>query len=217
MGKYRDPVSGFSHLAGAIASLIGIVGLLLASSGQPVKEISFLIYGFGLVIMFSASATYHLVNGSPGVVGILRKIDHSAIYLLIAGTYTPICLSFFNGFWRWGLLAIIWCIALVGLGIKVFVIHASRWINTGIYLVMGWLAIMGLGEIFHVMPPGAIVWLVVGGLFFTLGAVVYVIQKPDPWPGILGFHEIWHIFVLLGCLSHFMLMAGYVLPYIGHF
>jgi hemolysin III len=161
--------------------------------------------------MFSASAVYHLINAGPMTLGVLRKIDHSAIYLLIAGTYTPICLIFFHGFWRWGLMGIIWAFALIGVGIKVFIINAPRWVTTGVYLVMGWLAALAVGEIQRSMPGGAIFWLVAGGLLFTIGAVIYVRKKPDPLPSVFGFHEIWHIFVILGCLSHFILVAGYSL------
>ena len=158
MQKFRDPVSGLTHLASAAAALLGLIGLLVAGRGQPIKELSFLIYGLSLIAMLSASAAYHLVQSGPKVLGVLRKIDHSAIYLLIAGSYTPICLSFFTGFWRGGLLAIIWAFALIGITVKVFVINAPRWITTGIYLVMGWLSIMAANQIFHLMPVGAIFW-----------------------------------------------------------
>jgi hemolysin III len=215
MQKFRDPLSGLIHLASAVAAALGLVGLLMAGKGQPTKEIAFLIYGISLILMFASSATYHLVQAGPKTIGVLRKVDHSAIYLLIAGTYTPLCLSFFTGFWRWGLLGIIWAIALIGVGFKVFVINAPRWITTGIYLVMGWLSIMAVTEILRTMPVGAIFWLVAGGLLFTFGAVIYALKKPDPYPEVFGFHEIWHIFVILGCLSHFILIAGYVIPYAG--
>ena len=215
MQKFRNPVSGLIHLASAVAAVLGLVGLLLAGRGQPTKEIAFLIYGISLIFMFSSSATYHLVQAGPKAIGVLRKIDHSAIYLLIAGTYTPLCLSFFTGFWRGGLLAIIWAFALIGIMVKVFVINAPRWITTGIYLVMGWLSIMAANQIFQLMPAGAIFWLVAGGLWFTAGAVIYILKRPNPYPGMFGFHEVWHLFVMLGCLSHFILIAAYVVPYTG--
>jgi hemolysin III len=213
--KFRDPVSGLMHLASVLAALLGLVGLLVAGKGQPTKEFAFLVYGISLILMFSASATYHLIQSDPKTIGIYRKIDHSAIYLLIAGTYTPICLSFFTGFWRWGMLGIIWAFALIGVAIKVFVIKAPRWITTGVYLAMGWLSILAVGEILRTMPVGAIIWLVVGGLFFTFGAIIYILKRPNPYPEVFGFHEIWHVFVILGCLSHFILVAGYVTSYVG--
>jgi hemolysin III len=140
----------------------------------------------------------------------LRKLDHAAIYLLIAGTYTPICLTFFTGFWRWGLLGIVWGFALVGIVVKMFVMNAPRWVTAGIYLIMGWLAVFAIQQIITSMPAAAMFWLVAGGLFFTLGAIIYITKKMDFFPGVFGFHEVWHIFVILGCLSHFILVARYV-------
>jgi hemolysin III len=210
--RLREPVNGLSHLAAAVFSAIGLVGLLWVGRGSLAKELSLLIYGLSLVMMFSASATYHLVKSSPVVAQRIRKFDHVSIYLLIAGTYTPICLFYFNGFWRWGLLGIIWGMALVGLVVKLFVIRAPRWITAGVYLVMGWMAVLGVGEMLRSMPAGALVWLAAGGLFFTAGAVVYITKKLDFIPGVFGFHEVWHIFVILGCLCHFIVIAVYIAP-----
>jgi len=208
MPKFRDPISGLTHLAAAVTAVLGLIGLLLAGQGDALREISFLIYGTSLVLMFSASALYHLVHCGPRMTGILRKIDHSAIYLLIAGTYTPVCLTFFSGFWRWGLLSIIWGMALSGVALKIFFIRAPRWVTTGIYLGMGWFSVLAVNEMLRTMPSGVIIWLVAGGLFFTAGAVVYVLKRPNPRPGLFGFHEIWHLFVILGCLSHFIVVAN---------
>ncbi len=211
--KLRDPVSGLTHLGAAIAAAVGLVVLLYLGRGNTLKEVSLLVYGISLILMFLASALYHMIKSRPEVIQRLRKFDHSAIYLLIAGTYTPICLHFFSGFWRWGLLGIIWGMALAGIGVKLFVIKAPRWVTAGIYLLMGWLAISAIREMLQSMPVSALVWLLVGGLFFTVGAVVYITKKPDFWPGIFGFHEVWHIFVILGCLSHFILVAAFIAPY----
>jgi hemolysin III len=209
---FREPVNGLTHLGAAVASLIGLIALLIWGWGNPIKEISLLIYGLSLILMFSASATYHMVYSSPGVSTWLRKIDHTAIYLLIAGTYTPICLNYLTGFWSYGLLIIIWIMALAGVIVKLFVIKAPRWVTAGIYLAMGWLSILFIRQILSSMPASAIAWLVMGGLLFTLGSVIYVIKKPDPWPDVFGFHEIWHIFVILGCLAHFILIAVFIAP-----
>jgi hemolysin III len=208
--KFRDPVSGLTHLAAAIAAFFGLLALLYAGRGSLEKEISFLIYGLSLILMLSASAAYHLANAEPNVILTLRKMDHSAIYLLIAGSYTPICMFFFTGFWHWGLLTIIWIMALTGIGIKLFVIHAPRWITAGVYLLMGWLCIMAIQEMLRTMPAQAIGWLIAGGLFYTFGALIYILKKPDFFPGVFGFHEIWHIFVILGAFSHFILIAAFI-------
>ena len=206
----RDPVSGLTHLGAAVAAVIGLIALLIMGWGDPTKEISLLIYGVSLIMMFASSAAYHMVDLGPDVSAWLRKIDHSAIYILIAGTYTPICVHFFSGFWRWGPPLIIWTMALAGVIVKLFVIREPRWMRAGVYLVMGWLGILGIPEILRTMPAGAIAWLLLGGVLFTLGAVIYVMKKPDPRPGVFGFHEIWHIFVIFGCLAHYILIAAFV-------
>jgi hemolysin III len=205
----RDPVSGLIHLGAAVAALIGLIALLVMGRGNATKELSLFIYGLSLILLFAASAAYHMVNSGPEVIKRLRRIDHSAIYLLIAGTYTPICLSFFTGFWRWVPLAIVWIMAVVGVTVKLFII-APRWVSAVIYLMMGWLSVLAAKAILSAMPISAIVWLVAGGVLFTVGAVVYLTKKPNPWPGVFGFHEVWHVFVIFGCLAHFILIAAYV-------
>ena len=210
--KFRDPVSGLTHLAAAAVAVFGLAWLLWMGRGSVEKEISLFVYGLSLIGMLSASAAYHLTKSNPAVIQRLRKLDHSAIYLLIAGSYTPICLHFFGGFWQWGLLGIIWAMALIGVITKLFIINAPRWVAAGIYLLMGWLSLMAINEILHTMPAGALVGLAAGGLFYTVGAVGYITKKPDFYPGVFGFHEVWHIFVILGCLSHFIVVAAYIAP-----
>ena len=212
LNKFRDPVSGLTHLVAAVGAAFGVVILLLIARYDTTKAISLTIYGLSLVLMFAASATYHLVKAPPEVIKVLRKVDHSAIYFLIAGSYTPICVHFFSGFWQWRFLEIIWSMALAGVAIKIFIINAPRWLTAGIYLLMGWMSILAIPEMAVAMPVSALIWLVVGGLFFTLGAVVYIRKKPDFYPEVFGFHELWHIFVILGCACHFIVIATFIAP-----
>jgi hemolysin III len=213
LNKLREPVSGLTHLGAAIIAACGLVVMVYIGRDSFTKAVSLVVYGLSLVLMFAASAAYHLIKSSPSVTKLLRKLDHAAIYLLIAGTYTPICLYYFNGFWRWGLLGIIWLMAVSGIAVKIFFINPRRWLTTGIYLLMGWLSLLAIKEIVSTMPTTALIWLVLGGLFFTLGAVVYITRKPNFYPGVFGFHEVWHIFVILGCLCHFIVVAAFVAPY----
>jgi hemolysin III len=210
--KLRDPVSGLTHLAAALIAALGTGILLVSVRGDGVRMLALLIYGISLVFLLSASATYHLVSASPGAALVLRKMDHAAIYALIAGSYTPFCLVLFTGFWRWGLLAMVWAMALIGIGVKIFVIQAPRWVTTGVYLLMGWLSVLAVGEMLRTLPVAGLVWLGLGGSFFTVGAVIYILKRPNLFPGIFGFHEFWHIFVILGCLSHFIAIAISVAP-----
>lgn len=209
----REPVSGLTHFFAAIVVAFGMVALLIIGQGDTRKQVSLLIYGVSLFLMFSASAAYHLIDGGPGLTQILRKLDHSAIYILIAGTYTPICFNLFTGFWQWGMLAIIWGLAVAGVTGKIVVVNSPRWITAGIYLIMGWLSLLGLKEMILVLPLGALIWLFLGGLFFTVGAVVYITKVMNFNPGVFGFHETWHLFVILGCLCHFVVIVAYVAPF----
>jgi hemolysin III len=209
--KLREPVNSLTHWGGAILALIGLIALLIVGRGTPAKIISLLVYGLSLIFLFSASATYHMVRVREKALEIFRKIDHAAIYFLIAGTYTPFCVNAFSGFWKWGLLSIIWALALIGIIVKVFYIRAPRWLNAGIYLVMGWLCLAAIGQMLAVLPVWVISWLIAGGILYTLGAVVYITKIFNFIPGVFGFHEVWHIFVMLAAAAHFVAVLGVAL------
>lgn len=212
LNKLREPVNGLTHLFAAIASVAGLIALLIIGQANIGKLVSLGIYGTSVILLFSASATYHMVKAKPMVLEILRKLDHSAIYLLIAGSYTPICYNMFTGFWKWGLLIIVWSFALIGVAIKIFVIKAPRWTTAGVYLVMGWMVVFAIKEMLTMLPVGALIWLAAGGLIYTLGAVIYITKIFDFVPGKFGFHEVWHIFVILGALAHFIAIIAYIAP-----
>jgi hemolysin III len=208
--KLREPVNSLTHWGGAVLALAGLIVLLVVGWSTPAKIISLTIYGVSLIGMFSASATYHMVRVKDKALEIFRKVDHAAIYCLIAGTYTPFCVNVFTGFWQWGLLAIIWSLALVGIVVKIFIIRAPRWVNAGIYLIMGWLCVAAVGQL-AVLPTWVLVWMIVGGVTYTLGAIVYMTKIFNFVPGVFGFHEVWHIFVLLAAAAHFVAVLGVAL------
>lgn len=212
LNKLREPVNGLTHFFTAIAAVGGLIALLLVGWGDPGKEVSLAVYGVSVILVFASSATYHMVKARPQVIETLRKFDHSAIYLLIAGTYTPVCFNMLTGFWQWGMLAIVWSLALIGIVTKIFIIRAPRWVSAGIYLLMGWLCVIALNEMLIALPVGALTWLAIGGIIYTFGAVVYMTKIFDFFPGKFGFHEVWHIFVILGALAHFIAVLMYVAP-----
>jgi hemolysin III len=213
LSKLREPVNGLTHLGGAIAALFGQIALLIIGWSGMARIVSILVYGLSLMALFSASAAYHLAKARPAILQTLRKLDHSAIYLLIAGTYTPFCIIAFIGFFRWGLLSIIWTIALAGIVVKIFYVKAPRWLNAAVYVGMGWLCFSAIGQMPTALPVSVMVWLMVGGVVYTLGAVIYATKIFNFVPGKFGFHEVWHIFVLLGALAHFVaVMALLVVP-----
>ncbi len=209
--KLREPVNSLTHWAGAVLALAGLIALLIVGWGTPIKVVSLIIYGASLIFLFSASATYHMVRVKDKALEIFRKIDHSAIFCLIAGTYTPFCLNAFTGFWKWGMLTIIWSLAIIGIVIKIFIIRSPRWLNAVIYVAMGWLCVGASGQLLAVLPAWVLVWLIIGGVTYTLGAVVYSTKMFNFIPGVFGFHEVWHIFVLLAAAAHFVAVMGVAL------
>ena len=209
--KIREPVNSLTHWVGAILALVGLIALLIVGWGTPAKAISLVIYGVSLVFLFSASATYHMVRVKDKALEIFRKVDHAAIYFLIAGTYTPFCVNAFEGFWKWGMLSIIWSLAVIGILVKVFYIRAPRWLNAGIYVIMGWISVGAAGQMLAALPAWVLTWLIIGGVIYTLGAVVYITKIFNFKPGVFGFHEMWHIFVLLAAAAHFVAVLGVAL------
>jgi len=204
----KDPFSGLSHLIGAILSLVGGLALVipLYHRGEMGKAYSFAAFGAGLILLYSASAAYHLAILNTKGNTILRRIDHMMIYILIAATYTPICLIALPRVWGWSLFGVIWAMALGGVILTLFVINKPRWATVAIYLVMGWMALLAFVPLLQAVPPTGIFWIVLGGAFYSLGAIVYARKQPDPYPGVFGFHEVWHLFVMAGSLCHYLAM-----------
>lgn len=210
MTHFREPFNGFSHFAAAVLALIGTGLLVLKVWDDTPRRISLAVYGASLTLMMAASAAYHSIVCKPERVRRLRKLDHAAIYILIAGTYTPVCYNLFDGFWQFGALGLVWTAAVIGVGVKVFVIPRSDWLSVVVYLGMSWVGVFGIVEIFQTLTPGALAWLLAGGAFYTIGAFVYAGRMFDFKPGVFGHHEVWHLFVAAAAACHFVLMWVYV-------
>ena len=214
MRLVRDPVSGFTHLGAAVAAVIGATVLvtLAAVYHKWWHLAAFIVYGISLILLYIASTLYHLLPVSEHARRVLRQLDHVAIFLLIAGTYTPLCLVPLRGPWGWSLFGAVWALALAGMFIAIFAIDAPRWLSVGLYLGLGWLVIVAIWPLLHRLPPASLFWFGLGGLFYTVGAVIYAVKKPDPVPGVFGFHEIFHLFVMAGSAAHFWAIARTLLP-----
>ena len=213
IGKLREPMNGFTHFIGVLLSTIGTI-LLINLSLHPYKPahlISFTIFGFGMILLYTTSTLYHWLKLSDDGVKKMRKADHIMIFIYIAATYTPICIIALRGTFGWSLLLAIWLFALGGVLIKFFWMTAPRWLSTVIYVLMGWSSVIAIYPLINILSLGALSWLLTGGLFYTIGAVMYAIKKPNPYPGLLGFHEIFHLFVIAGSYSHFWLMYKYII------
>ena len=201
---YNTVIAAF----GAVASLIGVI-LLISNAwlaGQRWQVLGFSIYGFGLVNVFVARALHHGVNGSPRVNHLLRQYDYFAISLMIAGTFTPFCLILLRNTLGWSVLILVWFLALLGIALKAIYPNMPRWLNIALFVGMGWLAVLIAKPVYLVIHWQGAAAMFVGGLFFTVGALIYGLEKPNPFPGKFGFHEIWHCFVLAGAASHFYIM-----------
>jgi hemolysin III len=211
--KLREPVSGLTHLFGVFASIIGLVILIVYSATQNSvwHIVTFSIFGASLILLYSASSIYHLASVSQKAINILRRVDHSMIYLLIAGSYTPICLIALKGAWGWSIFGTIWGLTIIGIIIKNFWFNAPRWLSTLFYIFMGWLVIIAIYPLNKVFPSGAMAWLFAGGIAYTIGGVIYATKWPKINLKYFGFHEIFHIFVLAGSFCHYWLMFKYVL------
>ena len=211
--RFREPVSGLLHFAGFLLSIAAFILLetYAAMYGRSWHIVAFAIFGTSLILLYGASSIYHLLPLSPRGVTILRRIDHAMIFVLIAGTYTPVCLIPLRGVWGWSLFSITWSIAIAGIFQAFFWLHAPRWFSTSLYLIMGWLIIFAFFPLIQSIPVYGIVWFVLGGLFYTGGAIIYALKRPNPVPGIFGFHEIWHIFVMAGSFCHFWAILNYII------
>lgn len=210
--RLKDPVSGLTHFLGILLSIAGLTLLVVfaALEGTVWHLVSFAIFGSSLILLYTASTLYHwLPLGQKGQ-KILRRIDHMMIYILIAGTYTPVCLVAIRGPWGWSMFGTIWGLAAAGIVLKAFWLQAPRWVYTAFYLFMGWLAVVAFYPLAQALPWGGIAWLLTGGVFYSIGAVIYGLKKPSLHKHF-GFHEIFHIFVMLGSLSHFLLMWRHIL------
>ncbi len=214
--KYiKDPMSAFTHLIGVILSIIAVYSLVKKSYiiGSTLHVAAFAIFGTSLILLYLASTLYHIIDRPKALSNILHRIDHMMIFVLIAGTYTPICLIPLRGTIGLTLLSIIWSVAIAGILFKIFWMNAPRWINTGIYIGMGWMIVIAIFPLIQTLSSVAILWLFAGGISYTLGAVIYGTKWPRISSKWFGFHEIFHVFVLIGSFCHFIMMYQYVILY----
>jgi hemolysin III len=207
--RFREPFNAWSHLVGLVLAAVG-TGLLLSRGDTPGRLLAFAVYGGSLILLYAASTLYHGLHLSPMRLRSLRTLDHIAIYFLIAGTYTPVALLTLDGSGGRTLLAVCWGIAAAGIPFKIRWLDAPVWLSTAIYLAMGYLALLAVVPIGRAVGPAGLAWLIAGGVAYTVGAVIFALERPNPRPGF-GHHEIWHLLVLLGSGCHF----GFVLFHVA--
>jgi hemolysin III len=209
MQRFREPWSGFTHLLGTLLSIIGLVCQVALTRSDPPKMVSMVVYGLTLLFVFASSTTLHLYNGSQRAIRLLNRIDHAAIYTLIAGSYTPVCFNMLSGIYRWPMIILVWGLALGGIVYKLFFFQFEGRLSTLAYVGMGWLALIAFPQVIARLPLPAIALLVAGGVIYTLGALFYSLEDRTVFKG-WGWHEVWHLMVLAGSGLHFAMIAGYI-------
>ena len=208
---FKDPLSGLTHFIAAMLSIAGLVFLLIQDGEFTARHyVSYSIFGSGMILLYTFSTLYHWLPLEGKKREMVRRIDHIMIFVFIAASYTPVCLITLGGGWGWSIFGVIWGITIAGFFLKVFWLNAPRILYTSVYLLMGWIAVIAIWPLFQKMASSGLLWLTIGGLFYTAGAVIYAVKKPNPWPKIFGFHEIFHVFIMLGSFSHFWMVYHYL-------
>lgn len=211
----KDPGSAITHFIGMLMAIFAAIPLLIKAAQEPsrIYILSISIYALSLVLLYAASTSYHTFDRSEKINTILKKIDHMMISVLIAGSYTPICLLVLKGRTGIILLSIVWGIALVGILLKAFWVYCPKWVSSVLYIGMGWTCVLAFTQILNAMSPAAFGWLLAGGLIYTIGGVIYALKLPifNNRHKYFGSHEIFHLFVMGGSACHFIVMYAFVL------
>lgn len=211
----KDPGSAITHFIGMLMAIFAAVPLLIKAAREPdhIYLISLSIYALSLILLYAASTTYHTFDLSERANTILKKIDHMMIFVLIAGSYTPICLITLKGRTGTILLALVWGIAIVGIILKAFWVFCPKWVSSVLYIGMGWTCVLAFTQILNTLSPAAFGWLLAGGIIYTIGGVIYALKLPifNNRHKNFGSHEIFHLFVMGGSICHFIVMYAFVL------
>ena len=211
----KDPGSAITHFIGMLMAIFAAIPLLLKAAREPSKVyiIAITVYAASLILLYAASTTYHTFDKSKKVNTILKKIDHMMISVLIAGSYTPICLLVLGGRTGIILLAIVWSFAIAGILIKAFWVYCPKWVSSVLYIGMGWTCVLAFTQLLNSLNPAAFGWLLAGGIIYTVGGVIYALKLPifNSKHKYFGSHEIFHLFVMAGSACHFVVMYAFVL------
>ena len=212
--KVKPLLRGWLHLAAAGAAVVATVGMLLMTYHDLPRFMTLLIFGLSMVVLFAVSSVYHIGSWRGRAATMLRAFDHANIFLLIAGTYTPICAIVLEGPLRIVILAVIWLLAVVGVGSSVLTLRIPRWAMAALYLGMGWIALVPMPSLLRELPWQAVALFAAGGIAYSIGALIYALRRPNPWPRFLGFHEIFHAFTILGSAAFLIAIWSWVVPFV---
>lgn len=215
MDKYfREPMNSLTHFMGAILAIVALIAMIIKGVSVNISTIglvSVIIFGVSMILLYTVSATYHAVISTDKIIKAFRRLDHSMIFILIAGSYAPFCLIALDGTMGKVFFTIMILVALGGIIFKMCWFNCPRWLQTSLYIIMGWSALFVIKPLSHTLTPVPMMLLVLGGVFYTIGGIIYGIKPKKLQIGSFGFHEIFHIFILLGSLSHFICVYTYLL------
>ncbi len=207
----RPLLRGYFHLCAAFLAIAGLVPIVLLA-GSARAYVGGTVFAASLVLLYTTSATYHRILWGPRMRSVMRRLDHSMIFVLIAGTYTPFCLLVLNTAWGISLLSVVWGVAGAGIALKMAWPSAPRWLGVGLYLTTGWLAVVASTQIAAWAAAGPLLLLVGGGILYSLGGVIYALRRPNLFPRVFGYHEVFHLLVIAGSALHYSLVAIYLMP-----
>lgn len=215
MSRYlREPINGLTHLVGAILSLFALIAMLLKIhmvGASTITVVSVILFGLSMILLYSASATYHSVIASDKVIKRLKKLDHTMIFILITGSYAPFCLVALNGKVGIELFSAVSICAVLGIIFKMFWVTCPKWISSVMYIGIGWFAIFAIYPMAQVLNIVGLIWLIMGGVMYTIGGVIYALKSEKIRIGAFGGHEIFHVFIMLGSLCHFICIFCYII------
>ena len=215
MNKYfREPINSITHWIGAILAVFALIAMLIKGFSNDISTlglVSVIIFGASMILLYSVSATYHAVISTDKVIKGFRRLDHSMIFILIAGSYAPFCLIGLGNRVGKIFFAVMVGVAIAGVIFKMCWFNCPRWLQTALYIAMGWSALFVIKPLSMALSPAPIIWLAIGGILYTIGGVLYGLKPKKLQFGLFGFHEIFHIFIILGSLSHFISVYFYLI------
>lgn len=211
--KVKPLLRGWSHAIAAFVAMAGLVALIVITRNDTGKLVSMLIYGIGLVLLFGVSGTYHVFNWPPRVRNWLRRADHATIFVFIAATYTPLAYNVLEGWWRIGVLTAIWICAIAGVAGAAPFLRIPRRLLASLYLAMGWVAVLALVPLTAALGWAAALMMALGGLQYSLGAAAYAFKRPNLWPRVFGYHELFHLAVITASVTFYVIVIHYAVPY----
>ncbi len=210
--KVREPANGLTHLTGLLLSVVAMVVLVAIGvrMDNVLALIALIIFGLSQIALYTASTLHHSLSLSPRGEARLLRFDCTMVVILIAGTYTPVCLLALHGIWRWGLLGAIWGLVITGIIMMTYWMGAPRWASTVFYVLLGWIGLLAAPALFRALPSAGTAWMLTGGVVYTVGALIFVFERPNLLPGKFESHALWHLFVLGGSACCFWLIVRYV-------